>query len=57
MLRDLRGHDVAVVALCHSDKAVGVFDAGPSEDIAISTVADHLVAFEIGGQHTARGGS
>ena len=55
MLGHLRSHDVAVIALGNGDKAVGVFDASPSQDIRVRAVADDLVAPEIIGQHATRG--
>ena len=49
------GHDVAVVAFGDGDKAVGVLDAGPAQDVGVGAVADDLVALEIVGQDAARG--
>src|SRR5206468_2280423 len=57
MLGDLRGHDVAVVALGHGDEAVGLLDAGATQDVDVGAVADHLVAAEVQGEHAAGGGA
>ena len=50
MLGDLGSHDVPVVAFCNGDEAVRVLDTGPPQDVGVGAIADHLVAFEIGGQ-------
>src|SRR2546423_14944426 len=46
VLRDLSGHDVAVVALRHGDEAVDVLRAGTSEQVGLGAVPDHEAAPE-----------
>src|SRR5882724_1266627 len=40
MTRDLRGHDIPVVALCDGNKNLGMFDAGAAQYVLVNAVAD-----------------
>src|ERR1041385_1050134 len=46
VLGDLRGHDVAVVALRHGDEAVRLLGAGAAQEVGLHAVADHEAAPE-----------
>ena len=45
-LRDLRGHDIAIVALGHRDEDVGLADAGLLLDLLFGGVTDDDVSGE-----------
>src|SRR5439155_24524260 len=46
LLRDLRGHEVAVVALGQSKDGVGLLDPGLSEHLEVGPVAEDRLALE-----------
>src|SRR5215467_397276 len=54
VLRDLGGHDVAVVALSHGDEAVGVFRSSPSQQVGFGAVTDDEAATKAVVEHSPR---
>jgi len=47
LLRDLRGHEIPVVALRQRDERIGLLDTGLAEDVEIGAVAEQRRSLEV----------